>query len=256
MKKHNDIAEVDAPNIKISGHRGYRGKEIENTKAAFQRAIKEGLDYVELDVRKTLDGELVVFHDRKVNRLLNGKGNIEKFPLTKLKLLKYSDGQEILTLEEFFILTKGKIKLIIDIKSKGIEKTLIDLVKQHGLEGDVVIQAFSGKIVKNCQKIDPTLHYCVYRAFIGKLLYPHNFFARLLYNRMIKRYDVSHVSLDGPFMYDKFVSILNQNGHKIILGAIKAEKYLKKVKKWKISIINADNPSDIKEKMKNLFEGI
>ena len=60
--------------IEISGHRGYKDKEIENTKAGFLRAIEENLDYVELDIGVTSDKVLVVFHDRKINRLLNGKG--------------------------------------------------------------------------------------------------------------------------------------------------------------------------------------
>jgi len=238
--------------IKYSGHRGYKAIEIENTWLGFLKAIEEKLDYIELDVRVSSDNVLVVFHDKKINRLLNGNGKINSFSLKELKSFNYSDGQKILTLEELFDKAKGKIKFIIDVKSKGIENQLIQLIKKYNLENDVIIQSFSGKIIKKCYLIDQNLDYCIYRPFIGKILRPHKIFAPLFYHFLFKPYKIKYVSLDGPFMYDRILSIMKEKGLKIILGAMKTEKYLKNIKKWGISIINANNPKRIKELLKKM----
>jgi len=55
------------------GHRGARAYEPENTLRSFNRAVELGVDAVELDVRQTKDGELVVIHDPEVDKTTNGK---------------------------------------------------------------------------------------------------------------------------------------------------------------------------------------
>jgi len=233
--------------IKLSGHRGYKDKEIENTKAAFLRAIEEKLDYVELDLRKTSDEEIIVFHDRKINRLLNGRGATYNYSLRQLKEFKYNDDQSILTFKELLDITKGKVNLILDVKTKGIEEKIIDLLKEYGIEKEVIIQSFSSTIITRFQKIDPDLNYAIFRTFMGKQLVPHGFFARVFYKRFVKRNNVKYLNIDGPFLYDELMTILKEEGIKIILGALKVEKYVDLARKWDFDIINSNNPAKIKE---------
>ena len=60
----------------VIAHRGDLSSAPENTLPAFQRAWSIGADGVELDVRLTRDDQLVVFHDRRVNRTSNGQGRV------------------------------------------------------------------------------------------------------------------------------------------------------------------------------------
>lgn len=244
------------PIIKLSGHRGYKDKEIENTKDGFLRAIRERLDYVEIDIRKTSDNIPVIFHDRKINRLLNGKGKLKNLPLEKFKSLQYKDGQELLTLDSYFALVKGKIKSILHIKSKGLEHEIIELIKKYSLENDVIIQSAYGKILNRLYSFAPDLNYALYRVFIGNIgkffgnkIKLHNIIAPISYWFLIKPFRIQYISLDGPFIYDSFVSIMHRKGIKIILGAMQTERYLKYIEKWGIDIINANNP----EKIKNIL---
>ena len=59
------------------GHRGAAGHAPENTLAAVQKGIELGVDFVEIDVRRTADDALVVLHDPTVNRTTNGKGRVD-----------------------------------------------------------------------------------------------------------------------------------------------------------------------------------
>jgi len=94
--------------IKIWGHRGCRGDENppENSLAAFQAAIDQGADGVELDVFLSKDEQLVVFHDDTLERMTNGDGDVTALTLTELKQLRLKDAggkltsSQIPTLEE------------------------------------------------------------------------------------------------------------------------------------------------------------
>ena len=59
---------------KIIAHRGASGQAPENTLAAIRKAMAIGVDMIEIDVRQTRDGAIVLMHDRTLNRTTNGKG--------------------------------------------------------------------------------------------------------------------------------------------------------------------------------------
>jgi glycerophosphoryl diester phosphodiesterase len=71
----------------VIAHRGGRGLWPENTIFAFRRAVEMGVDALELDVRGSADGELVVLHDERVDRTTNGKGRVQDLSWAELKSL-------------------------------------------------------------------------------------------------------------------------------------------------------------------------
>ena len=75
----------------VIAHRGNHIKVPENTLEAVKAAIKSKSDYVEIDLRTSKDGQLVIHHDATVDRMTNGSGNIKDFALTELQELKVSN---------------------------------------------------------------------------------------------------------------------------------------------------------------------
>src|SRR5579863_6165855 len=73
--------------IAVIGHRGGRALAPENTLAAFRNAIKLGADYVEVDVRATRDGKLVIMHDSTVDRTTDGKGAVRDLDFATIRAL-------------------------------------------------------------------------------------------------------------------------------------------------------------------------
>ena len=99
--------------MKNFAHRGFSGKYPENTLLAFQKALDEGVDGIELDVQLTSDGEVVIIHDEKVDRTTDGEGLVVSYTLEQLKKLDASyiyKGEmgfnPIPTLREYFELVK------------------------------------------------------------------------------------------------------------------------------------------------------
>ena len=86
-----------------------------------QSCIDHGLQILELDIRETKDKQLVILHDKTVDRTTTGKGLLTDYSLIELRKLKLTHqgkptNQLVPTLEEVLVLAKGKAKLDLDIK--------------------------------------------------------------------------------------------------------------------------------------------
>lgn len=75
------------PAPRVIAHRGGRGLWPENTLYAFKHAAALGVDVLEMDLRRTSDGEIVVLHDDTVDRTTDGQGPVDSYTLAKLKQL-------------------------------------------------------------------------------------------------------------------------------------------------------------------------
>lgn len=131
--------------IAVIGHRGGRALAPENTLAAIRNAIKLGADYVELDIRATRDGQLVIMHDRSVDRTTNGTGDVKELDFATIRALdagsKFSAqyaGEKVPTFDECLALCKGKINIYVDHKEAPTDQVLA-AIKKHGMEKHVVV---------------------------------------------------------------------------------------------------------------------
>ncbi|MBR9853249.1 MAG: glycerophosphodiester phosphodiesterase [Algicola sp.] len=103
----------------VIGHRGAMGHETENTLASVQKALDLGVDMIEIDVFKIQSGEIVVFHDQRVDRLANAGGNIEEYNFFQLRQLILDGGHKIPMLQDVLKLIDNKVTLNIELKGGG-----------------------------------------------------------------------------------------------------------------------------------------
>ena len=107
----------------VIGHRGARGHIAENTLPSISKAINLGVDGVEIDVFRCASGELVVFHDKTLEKLTNASGYIEQLDLDSIRNIKVLDHYTIPTLDEVLDLIDGRI--LLNIELKGTQTALI-----------------------------------------------------------------------------------------------------------------------------------
>lgn len=136
------------------GHRGARALEPENTLRSFGRAVELGVDAVELDVRRTADGVVVVVHDDKVDRVTDGTGLVGELSLEEIKGFTTEKGEKVPTLGEALDFLKGKVKVLIELKESGFEEQVLDLVKERGMVDDVIIVSFHEEALKRVKELD------------------------------------------------------------------------------------------------------
>lgn len=131
--------------IAVIAHRAGRGIMPENTLVAIKNAIKLGVDYVELDIRATKDGQLVIMHDENVDRTTSGKGAVGELDLSTIRTLdagskfdpKYA-GEKVPTFDEVLQACHGKVHIYVDHKRAPTQQ-VFDAIKQHGMEKEVVV---------------------------------------------------------------------------------------------------------------------
>jgi glycerophosphoryl diester phosphodiesterase len=122
----------------VIGHRGARALAPENSLEGIRAAAKSGADLVELDVRLSADGALILMHDETVDRTTSGKGRVEDLSLQDLLALEL-DGQRIPTLKEAVSLA-GEMGLgvVVEMKEEGCE----ELVAQALLGCSAMVTSF------------------------------------------------------------------------------------------------------------------
>jgi glycerophosphoryl diester phosphodiesterase len=147
-------------NIVVVAHRGAHKTVPENTLASLEKAIELGVDYVELDVRRTKDGVLVLLHDASVNRMTNGKGKVEDLTYDEIHKLNIrartaTAGQKIPAFDEFLEHAKGRMKLYVDHK-KAPPAEVLALIEKHGMLKDVVVYG-SVTTLREYKRLAPTV---------------------------------------------------------------------------------------------------
>jgi len=118
------------PRPLVIGHRGASALETENTVEAFARARADGADGVELDVRLSGDGRMVVFHDDDLTRLAGDPARIDGTPFARLRELPLTGGARIATLEEAYEAVGPDLMVNVELKTESVGAPLAALVDE------------------------------------------------------------------------------------------------------------------------------
>ncbi|MBX3414175.1 MAG: glycerophosphodiester phosphodiesterase family protein [Pirellulales bacterium] len=133
--------------FQVMVHRGIAEAAPENTRPAIEMAIEDGLEWVEIDVRLTADGQHVLFHDDRLDGKTNGRGSVAEKTLAELQSLdagswfapRYA-GTRLLSLPEALALAKGRVNYYLDAKSFDPAR-LVNEIRSTGMEEQVVVYA-------------------------------------------------------------------------------------------------------------------
>jgi glycerophosphoryl diester phosphodiesterase len=216
------------------GHRGAKAYAPENTLASFQKAIEIGVDFIELDIRKTKDNQLVVIHDADVKRTTNGEGLVSHLLLKEIKNLSSEQGEKIPTLNETLDFLDKKVKVIIELKELGLEDAVLSIVRSKGLEKNVIISSFLEDALKKVRQLDVSIE----TGFIySKHSNPIKTALDLKANYLLALY---------RFVHTANVERAHKNGLKIIVWTINDPGEAKVFMKKGVDGIASDKPEILK----------
>ena len=151
---------------KVWAHRGASGYRPENTMEAFELAIRQGADGIELDVHTSADGQLIVIHDETVDRVTDGTGFAGEKTLKELKELKVSTSAEpegiyrIPTLQEVLDLMRTTDMMVnIELKNSicfypGMEEKVLKAVKEMKMEEQLIYSSFNHYSLLKMKQLD------------------------------------------------------------------------------------------------------
>ena len=125
-------------------HRGFSLDGLENSMAAFRAAVDLGFRHLETDVHTTADGVLVLFHDKTLDRITEGRGRIADLPAATVDLARIGGTEPIPRFEEL-IAAFPDVRFNVDVKDWNSVGTLASAIERHGLHDRVLVASFSDR---------------------------------------------------------------------------------------------------------------
>lgn len=144
--------------VQICAHRGYWKDAPENSIKAVTLAIDNKIDMIELDVRMSKDGKLILMHDATIERTTNGTGKVSELSYKELSSYNlYHDGEltdeRVPLFKDILSTARGKIYIDIDVKISDY-KAVYDLVKQYGMLSQVLFTVYDVAAAKKVVNLD------------------------------------------------------------------------------------------------------
>jgi glycerophosphoryl diester phosphodiesterase len=155
----------------VIAHRGGPSLGPESTLYTFRKAVKLGVDVLEMDVRSTRDGQLVILHDDTVSRTTNATGPVQNYTLVDLKKLDAAHrwspdngqtfplrnkGVQIPTLPEVFeAFPQTKLNLEIKEARSSTIQSLCRLIRDHQMKNNVVVASFDTDSLQEFRRLCP-----------------------------------------------------------------------------------------------------
>jgi glycerophosphoryl diester phosphodiesterase len=133
--------------FEVMAHRGESRQAPENTRPALQRCIEDGLEWAEVDVRRTQDGQHILSHNASVTEATGKVWELNEHTLAELRQVdvgsgfaKRFAGERLLSLAECFAQCKGRLNLYLDCKMVNPEQLAKEIL-EAGMEKQVVVYA-------------------------------------------------------------------------------------------------------------------
>lgn len=149
MPRVTDPADMELQSVDHA-HRGLWGKGVpENSLAAFEAAVSRGYG-IELDIRLSKDGQVMVFHDESLRRMCGVGGSVASYTARELKALRLSDTEwRIPELSEVFDIVRGRVPLLIEIKDRQNAPALCRAASEllDSYNGAFSVQSFDPRVL-------------------------------------------------------------------------------------------------------------
>lgn len=224
----------------VFAHRGASGYAPENTLASFEKALEMGADGIELDVRLTKDGHVVVMHDPLVMRTTKRFGSIAGKTLKNLQQLDAGKGEKIPTLQEVLDLVHKKAQVHIELKGKGTPTPVANIIteyiqKKKWSYSDFVVSSFHHNELREFKKLLPQVQ-------IGALIIGCN----IEFDKYIKEFDAYSINMWSQLIKKSTVEEAHKRGFKIFAYTVNTISGASNMEKLRVDGIFTNYPDRVR----------
>jgi glycerophosphoryl diester phosphodiesterase len=211
----------------IIAHRGFSGRYPENTLAAIRAALKLGVDFVEIDVQETCDGELIVFHDYRLHRICGVRGRVRDRTLVEIQ----KANSQVPTLRQVLHACRGRARVLIEIKGADPHKVAAAVSETH-MENEVIVFSLSIRRMKEIAVVNPRI------PRFGLV-------ARRLPLAMtrLKAVGIEGIGLSRRLVHSpRVVRRIHKRGWKVFVWTVNREAEMKKLAGWGVDGLITNHP--------------
>lgn len=208
--------------VLVSAHRGDAKQAPENTLIAIQKAIDIGADYVEIDVHQTLDGVVVLLHDRDLRRVAGDSRRLDQVTFEEVRQLdvgswfspQFAD-QRVPTLQEVIQLCRGKIRLNIEMKVFGsadsLARAVTQVIREEHFESECILTSLSTEAIVAVRRNSPEL-------LVG-IIIGHSI-------GNVNRLDVDALSVRAEHLSNEMIRAAHQQGRQVMVWGMNGEQQM------------------------------
>ncbi len=244
LRNGSPLEYMNLDNLKVTSHRGFSHDIPENTIPAIDKAIDEGADYVEVDVRVTKDGVPVLLHDSSLKRTTGLKKNIYDTTYEEVAELDagvWMDesfaGTKIPTLQEVLENCKGRVLLNLDLKyrneEEGLTEKVVALIEEYEMVWQCVITSTSLKCLEEVKELNPDIR-------TGYITYQ-------LYSGLIENEAVDFFSMKSNLITKNILGTIHDNGKELIVWTVNSKTEIERLRRIGVDNIITDNPAYAKQ---------
>ena len=213
--------------INVTSHRGEAVKCPENTMPAFEAAIDEGCDMIELDVHLTADGQVVVMHDESLSRTTGLNRYIWEMNADDILQLdagswfsdEFKNVRVPLLTEVIQLASDAGILLNIELKpsshNDGLAETVIDIVDAYDFESRCILSSLNYPELEDAKEYDPTI--------------TTMYITHISYGDMSQLSDADGFSVESSYISSSFVRMLHRKGKFVYVWTVNSEEDLENV---------------------------
>lgn len=235
------------PRPVIFAHRGASAHAPENTLAAFELALTQQADAVELDVKLSADGKVVVHHDATVDRTTGGHGRVKDLKLADLRALdagslfsKTFHSEKIPTLDDVFESIGKRTFINVELTNyttpgDQLVETVCMLVKKHKVQKHILFSSFFASNLSKARSFLPDLP-CGLLAYPGLL----GTWARS-FGFAFGRYQALHPALKD--ISQEQVARVHRLNRRVHVWTVNAEQDMRRLFGWRVDGIFTDDPA-------------
>jgi len=232
---------VSNKDIIVVGHRGAMGHALENTIESVKKAIELNVDGIEIDVFKSKNGEIVVYHDPFLSRLSNSNAFIEQISLDSIKNVELNGGLSIPTLKEVIDVVPEKIFLNIELKGSNTaletNEIIIEYLREFNLPpSKFIISSFRWDELKKFRDLN---RYIPIAILVDSLYKIDNAI------KLAKEINAIALNPNNKFITKKIVNKIQSNNIKVFPYTINAPKNIKRMKLMGVDAIITDYPERV-----------
>jgi len=183
--------------IDIVCHRGANKIAPENTLEAARICLDQRFQFVELDVRTTSDGELVVIHDEDLERTTNGNGPVENHTLAQIRALdaggwfrEGASGHKVPTLAEYMQLARGRSGIYVEVK-RADARAILEVITAHDMLEKCFFWSADIAVLVGLRQLHPEVNLMAPRWVFSSVAV-----AAKVYGAQIVEFDVEQDDLD------------------------------------------------------------
>lgn len=229
----------------IIAHRGASRAEPENTLRAFDLAIRQGAQMIELDLHLTGDGHIVVIHDAELDHTTDLTGRISEMSLDEVRRADAGKGERVPTLDETLDLTLGRVRLYLEIKDPRAADETLRMIRARNCRDDCMLASFDLPLMRRLGREvnDIELGVILGNETINPIVRWREAFPWLAMRDI--RYDV--LCMQVELCYGMLVRMMKASGKKVYVWTADDEKQFERLIGYEVDGIVTNVPDRLND---------